>query len=231
MRLLILDVPLAIATLTSIEAFARSEGQVDVIYDISEDDIEDCQVTFQVEAGDFDDLGERVVASHKLSCHRGQNFTFRGLRTAPNDILRVCAWLEFGPLIYHTNSICADVQIGQRQVASSRVARVHESSTSEPILPLVLTLVFLGVGIATLVVLYLIVKGYLSDRHRAELFRMRCCSFQTVDVSGPVGPGGPGLWMRWTHRFFMWKRRHHRPVPASDELMLREDSTFDTSVV
>ena len=117
---------------------------------------------------------------------------------------------------------------------------------SQPILPLVLTLVFLGVGIATLVVLYLIVKGYLSDRHKTDLFRMRFCySFSGSNLQHnpsrrPPEQGGldtsvskpPGLIMRWTHRFFMWKRRrHHRPVPASDELSLREDSTFDTSVV
>ena len=121
-------------------------------------------------------------------------------------------------------------------------------STSAPILPLVLTLVFLGVGIATLVVLYLILKGYLSDRHKAELFRMRFCySFrggsngQPPRLERPSEQGGfeassgasepPGFIIRWTHRFFMWKRRrHHRPVPASDELSLREESTFDTSV-
>merc|ERR1712156_512468 len=60
-----------------------------------------------------------------------------------------------------------------------------------PILALVLTLVFLGIGIAALVVLYLIVKGYLSDRHKAELFHMRFCHMNNNNnaTTNPKPPG------------------------------------------
>merc|ERR1712156_1266667 len=107
------------------------------------------------------------------------------------------------------------------EVENSEAAEklINRSSNHQlPILPLVLTLVFLGIGIATLVVLYLIVKGYLSDRHKADLFRMRFCySFSGSNLQHPSRrppeQGGldasvskpPGVFMRWTHRFFMWK--------------------------
>merc|ERR1711902_172203 len=71
-----------------------------------------------------------------------------------------------------------------------------------PVLALVLTLVFLGIGIAALVVLYLIVKGYLSDRHKAELFQMRFCHMNNNNNNVQSNPRPASLWMRWTHRFF-----------------------------
>jgi len=191
----------------------------------------------------------RLKNSHftaQISRCEVEKYTFHSLRLQYEDRLRVCAWLDFGPTYQHTNSKCSNVISNLMLPASAEPAiqRPHRPAhKSAPLLPLVLTLVFLGVGIATLVVLYLILKGYLSDRHKAELFRMRFCHFlrgsnQQPPMERPPEQGGfeapsepPGFIIRWTHRFFMWKRRrHHRAVPASDELSLREESTFDTSV-
>ena len=238
-----------LASLTSIDATTVIQGTIEVSFDIknqSKSDEAECKINAVVEAGDEDDPSERVLATHIIKCE-AKNFTFHSLRLASNDQLRVCAYLDFGPTLnYHTNSLCSNVISNQMAVAEPATLRPRRPlHNSRPILPLVLTLVFLGIGIATLVVLYLIVKGYLSDRHKADLFRMRFCySFSGSNLQHPTRrppeQGGldasvskpPGVFMRWTHRFFMWKRRrHHRPVPASDELSLREDSTFDTSVV
>jgi len=245
-----------LASLTSIHAITVIQGVIEVNFDIknqSESDADlECKINLVVEAGDEDDIGERVVATHIIKCE-AKNFTFNSVRLASNqDRLRVCAFLDFGPTLnYHTNSICSNVISNQIAVAEPATLQPRRPlHHSQPILPLVLTLVFLGVGIATLVVLYLIVKGYLSDRHKADLFRMRFCYSFSRTSNGlqhnpprrpPEHGGGldasaiskpPGLIMRWTHRFFMWKRRrHHHSVPASDELSLREESTFDTSVV
>merc|ERR1719266_177191 len=241
-----------LASLTSIQAETVIQGAIDVTFEVKNQssDVE-CKINLFVEAGDADDRGERVVATQIIKCEKS-NFTFTNLRLASNDRLRVCGWLDFGPLYYHTHSVCETVisNITSPPLAPGRAEpatlRPRRPQTSAPLLPLVLTLVFLGVGIATLVVLYLIVKGYLSDRHKADLFRMRFCySFGVSNQQPPTShrppdQGGvrgvdakpPGMFMRLTHRFFMWKRRrHHRPVPASDELSLREESTFDTSVV
>ena len=213
--------------LNSIQANLLSSSSIKVDYSTLNKVDQNCQINLQVEAGDADDLGERVVANQIISC-TSKEFIFEGLRFVPRDKIRICAWLDFGPLFYHTNSVCSNVIRIQNHER-------HEIQTA-PILPLVLTLVFLAVGIACLLVLYLIVKGYLSDRHKAELFRMRFCSLNNNNAnnSEQSNRNHPGFFMRWTHWFFMWKirrNRHHAPVPDSDELSLREESTFDTSVV
>ena len=225
-----------LASLDSIQAQSQVLGQIDVSYQISKPaDHPKCQIHLQVEAGTAIDVHERIVAKHILSC-QSNHFSFNGLRVVAGDQLRVCAWLEFGPAFYHTDSQCANVILFSARDDNSGVENseaeklINRSNKSLPVLPLVLTLVFLGVGIAALVVLYLIVKGYLSDRHKAELFQMRFCSVNHNN-NATTNPKPPGLCLRWTWRFFAWKRRrHHRPLP-NDELMLREDSTFDTSVV
>lgn len=227
-----------IASLKSLSAKSDIIGQVDIVFEVdfevNSTDLRGCRLALQIEA-DAQDFNERVVATHQVKCE-GQTFSFYGLRVASEDALRVCGWLEFGPDYWHTNSKCIPVE----NLSSSKTVKANykgpHTPTEAPVLPLVLTLVFLGVGIAALVVLYLIVKGYLSDRHKANLFRMRFCSVSNNNINSsdtnqrpPLSP--PGLFMRWTSRFFAWKRRHHRLVPASDEMALREDSTFDTSVV
>ena len=224
-----------LASLDSIQAQSQVLGQVDVTYQINGNHPK-CQIHLQIEAGTAIDVNERIVSAHNLGC-QSNHFSFNGLRVVTGDQLRVCAWLEFGPAFYHTDSQCANVILfsarDTSEVENSEAAEklINRSSNHQlPILPLVLTLVFLGVGIAALVVLYLIVKGYLSDRHKAELFQMRFCSVNHNN-NATTNPKPPGLCLRWTWRFFAWKRRrHHRPLP-NDELMLREDSTFDTSVV
>ena len=221
------------ASILSIEAKTEALDQVEVNYAVSPES--DCQISIQIEASDPDDLGERVVASHRKGC-QGHNFTFQGLRISPNDKLRVCAWLDFE--FQHSDSKCTFV-ISLRPSKSKTYQAISAAKKGAPVLALVLTLVFLGIGIAALVVLYLIVKGYLSDRHKAELFQMRFCHMNINNnvngssniSSNPRHHPGASFWIhRWTFRFFNW-RRQHRPVPASDEMVLREDSTFDTSVV
>lgn len=211
--------------LVGVEATYSHPGSVKVFLDVTGQSRDHCQFNLQVEAGDYDDLGERVVASHKIRC-QAKEFNFQGLRFAPNDKVRVCAWLGF----YVTNSVCSNV-ITIQPSPSQMKAMAKPPRHSVPVLPLVLTLVFLAVGIAALVVLYLIVKGYLSDRHKAELFRMRFCYINNNNANQVDNRRPPGLFIRWTHRFYAWKRRHHHPVQDSDELSLREESTFDTSVV
>ena len=224
------------ASILSIEAKSEAIDQVEVNYEVSPDS--DCQISIQIEASDPDDLGERVVASHRKGC-QGHNFTFQGLRINPEDKLRVCAWLDFE--FQHSDSKCTPVNSMRPSTSKTyqAMATAPHQLKKAPVLALVLTLVFLGIGIAALVVLYLIVKGYLSDRHKAELFQMRFCHMNinnnvnrsSNSSSNPRHHPGASLWIhRWTFRFFNW-RRHHRPVPASDEMVLREDSTFDTSVV
>ena len=217
-----------VASLQFLKAQTSILGQIEVQYDIIEVE-QNCKIYLQIETDNaIVDYNERIVASHMLNCHT-RNFTFGGLRILPSDTLRVCGWLQFGPQYYHTDSKCANVISIPMKVPEKLIR-----PKSAPVLPLVLTLVFLGIGIAALVVLYLIVKGYLSDRHKAELFRMRFCSLNNnnnANTSTSSSGKPPGFCMRWTWRFFAWKRRrrHHRPLP-NDELMLREDSTFDTSV-
>ena len=236
----------SLASLDSIHAKQVIQNVIEVTFEVKNQSSNvECKINLLVEAGDPDDLGERVLATHISRCEV-EKFTFHNLRLQYEDRLRVCAWLDFGPTYQHTNSKCSNVISNLMLPASAEPAiqRPHRPAhKSAPLLPLILTLVFLGVGIATLVVLYLILKGYLSDRHKAELFRMRFCYFlrgsnpqpplerppDQGDFEAPSEP--PGFIIRWTHRFFMWKRRrHHRAVPASDELSLREESTFDTSV-
>ena len=236
----------SLASLDSIHAKQVIQNVIEVTFEVKNQSSNvECKINLLVEAGDPDDLGERVLATQISRCEV-EKYTFHSLRLQYEDRLRVCAWLDFGPTYQHTNSKCSNVISNLMLPASAEPAiqRPHRPAhKSAPLLPLVLTLVFLGVGIATLVVLYLILKGYLSDRHKAELFRMRFCHFlrgsnQQPPMERPSEQGGfeapsepPGFIIRWTHRFFMWKRRrHHRAVPASDELSLREESTFDTSV-
>ena len=214
------------SSILNLEAKSEAIGQIEVMYEVGPES--DCQISFQIEAADPDDMGERVVSSHQKSCE-GQSFTFEGLRIDPmdQDRLRVCAWLDFE--FQHSNSKCTSVT-SPKPSKSKSYQEIHQHKKA-PILALVLTLIFLGIGIAALVVLYLIVKGYLSDRHKAELFQMRFCQLNINNNNWRENSNSRSvsLWMRWTHRFFVW--RHHRPVPASDEMVLREDSTFDTSVV
>ena len=247
-----------LTSIKGIEAEAEARGTIRVNYSLNAYPVNaSCHINLQIEAGDFDDLGERVVASHILQCSKEGSFQFNGLRLDPESHLRICAWLDFGNHIYHTNSVCTDVIETEgsnlRLKAPSTPDGWHDPlhQRKAPILPLVLTLVFLGVGIATLVVLYLIVKGYLSDRHKADLFRMRFCNLNqqnnnnaragSISSNSTTSQGSvhspvlqtSGFMLGWLNRFFMWKRRHRYqfPVPDSDELMLREESTFDTSVV
>merc|ERR1719189_1563737 len=222
-----------LASLTSINATTVIQGVIEVSFDIknsSKSDEVECKINLSVEAGTSEDHGERFLATQIINCE-AKNFTFIGLRPASNHKLRVCAFLDFGPTLhYHTDSKCSYVISNQIAVAEPATLQPRRPITHKaPILALVLTLVFLGIGIAALVVLYLIVKGYLSDRHKAELFHMRFCHMNNNN-NVQSNPRPASLWMRWTHRFFLWRHYHvHRPVPASDEMVLREDSTFDTS--
>ena len=224
--------PVTEASILNLEAKSEAIGLVEVHYEVNQQS--DCQITFEIKARDPHDLGQRVVNSHKKAC-KGQNFTFQGLRIDPLlTNLQVCASLDLqhqsGSSIQKRTTKCTSVITTTPLKSKTYQERPPNSTHKAPILALVLTLVFLGIGIAALVVLYLIVKGYLSDRHKAELFHMRFCHMNNNNVQSNPRPAS--LWMRWTHRFFLWRHYHvHRPVPASDEMVLREDSTFDTSVV
>ena len=96
----------------------------------------------------------------------------------------------------------------------------------EPILPLILTLVFLALGIAVLVVLYLIVRGYLSDRNQAGFLP------EPAVHSGRAGKIVDSLVSSffWTSDFLSWKhrrrRRHHAPVGDVDEMSLQDNLTI-----
>ena len=221
------------ASILNLEAKSEAIGHVEIHYEVNQQS--DCQITFEIKARDPHDLGQRVVKSHKKSC-KGQNFTFQGLRIDPLlTNLQVCASLDLqhqsSDSIQKRTSKCTSVKTTIPLKSKTYQERPTNITHKAPILALVLTLVFLGIGIAALVVLYLIVKGYLSDRHKAELFHMRFCHMNNNN-NVQSNPRPASLWMRWTHRFFLWRHYHvHRPVPASDEMVLREDSTFDTSVV
>ncbi len=122
-----------------------------------------CKLVLQVKDADATDS---VVAQQAVSC-RTQKFHFQQMSLHKQNFYEVCAKLETGIDGLEdsdTNSQCVSVE---REVeAATSKSYSTTSSTKEPILPLVLTLVFLAIGIAVLVVLYLVVKGYLSDRHR-----------------------------------------------------------------
>ncbi len=241
--------PAQLASIHNITAISPNSGQVDVNavvdFEVKKDFVTDyCWLAMQLEAGDADDLGERVAATHKVTCKNAREFSFVGLRVDPMDVLRLCCWLELGPGRAHTSPLCVTVQKVVQSVSAKFEdgGQLQNDGGGAPILPLALTLVFLGVGIAALVVLYLIVRGYLSDRHKATLFRMRFSTMSggmaasdlrrgsedsqrhlTPEVRGGTGSG---FLEQLTSKFFPW-----RSVPASDEMALREDSTFDTSVV
>ena len=221
------------ASILNLEAKSEAIGHLEIHYEVNQQS--NCQITFEIKARDPHDLGQRVVKSHKKSC-KGQNFTFQGLRIDPLlTNLQVCASLDLqhqSSSIQKRTSKCTSVKTTIPLKSKTYQERPTNITHKAPILALVLTLVFLGIGIAALVVLYLIVKGYLSDRHKAELFHMRFCHMNNNNNNVQSNPRPASLWMRWTHRFFLWRHYHvHRPVPASDEMVLREDSTFDTSVV
>lgn len=205
--------------------------QVLVSYKVDlQDSTEECKVSLQVEAVDADRLGERVVAvAHRISC-TGETFLFTGLND--REEMKVCAWIEQQDDPQDSRAQCAKVK-GPQVMYRAR----SQGNEKAPVLPLVLTLVFLGVGIAALVVLYLIVRGYLSDRRKASLVQMRQNGGRPEEcVQQQVRRRM--YWPLWTARLWTWKsvlwrrhHRHHHVVPEADEMALQEDSCFDTSLV
>ena len=181
-----------------------------------------CKLVLQVKDAD---VTESVVAQQTVSC-KTQKFHFQQMSLHKQNYYEVCAKLETGNdglTESDTSSHCVSVE-REVEAAATKSYSTTTSSTKEPILPLVLTLVFLAIGIAVLVVLYLVVKGYLSERHRPGF------------LPEPQHPGRAGKILDslvsslyWTSQLFSWKhrrrRRHHLPVGEVDEMSLQDNLT------
>ena len=142
--------------------------------------------------------------------------------------LRVCVYhvLTYSQEIDTTKS-CERVQETTLDPVVNPVATPHNSE-KESLLPLVLTLVFLCVGIVALTVLYLIFKGCLRDRRDYRLSNNPFYGDNNNSHYGSTTCGGFAhnlqrtLWFICPLSIFKGRsRRHHGPY--SDELFLDDD--------
>ena len=142
-------------------------------YCFQNSDANSCKVLLQVRDTD---AYEDIVDQQTVPC-RSQKFHFQSVSLLRQKFYEVCAKLtsetDTAAEPGSQNFQCVNVESETKNLSTSNVlASASKTSTSatlakEPILPLVLTLIFLSFGIAVLVILYLVVKGYLNDRHRA----------------------------------------------------------------
>jgi hypothetical protein len=196
--------------------FNWNRDAVSVVFrvQVPEDQKDACRVLLQVR--DTDAL-EDVIDQQVVPC-KNQNFHFQEISLPKQKFYEVCAKLLSAGGDAEPAPKCIDVEAE----SGDRFSAQNRPPPKEPILPLVLTLIFLAVGIAVLVILYLVVRGYLSDRHRAgflpePLRPARACKI--------VGSALSSL----TCHLFSWKRRRRRaghvPVEQTDEMSLQDNMT------
>ena len=178
-----------------------------------------CKLILQVKDAD---VIEGILAQQSVPCST-QKFHFQQMSFSKQNFYEVCAKLETD----ESFSKCVTVE---RDIYAKQTSAFASSTKKEPILPLVLTLVFLAIGIAVLVVIYLVVKGYLSERHRPGLVPDAAHSGLAGKVIDSLVSS-----LYWTCHLFSWKhrrrrRRDHLPVDQVDEISLQDNVTVTSFI-
>merc|ERR1719510_2710544 len=159
---------------------------------------DDCKTYIQVidsavvDNGD----GESIVKHSVVDC-ANRNFTFFGVQYGGDrgNYLIVCVWQE----IRHSRTSekqCTRVKTQNQDTMQNNkmiIKRPATSDKSDQKLPLILTLIFLCVGIFGLVILHHVVKGYLSDRRGIHSMPTFFCSLP-----------------RWRSRHSSWRNNSSR---------------------
>jgi len=150
--------------LTNTLAYSAVAANKSFIIFVPESEKVSCKIFLEVRDTDsFED----VIDQQTVPCS-AQKFHFQSVSLRPRKFYEICAKFVAENVVAGTasqNFKCIDVESEANSTTS--LSSSTASTRKEPILPLVLTLIFLSVGIAVLVVLYLVVKGYLNDRHLA----------------------------------------------------------------
>ena len=194
-----------------------------------------------------------------------KNFTFHlshlyGDKTGTS--LAFCIWQELDN-VQTSEKQCARAMQNDKSKQNNNIFNQHSVSSdrSNRKLPLILTLVFLCIGIIGLVILHNVVKGYLSDRRGASLVPSVLCSvhqwrnrtwrncgsrrnhysYKTTHVFGSQqDEGGNQLTDRvnssWLNRIWFWlsrklRYRGHHHTVNADEAALEDEFCTEMSFV
>ena len=184
--------------------------------------IRSCTMNLQVVDTDLIETGdsESVVSNALIPC-TSQSYKFTKIFI--HGHLKVCVTQE---LVYDI-AITTDKTCTRVMETFSEPLPVQRTPVKErPLLPLILTLVFLCVGIIALVILYLIFKGCLKDRRDVFLNQFQSVSSNPFHEDGQRCSGlsqniRRTLWFICPLGIFKGRRRRRRP--QSDELYLDDD--------
>ena len=208
----------------AISVFFRINSDAD-----ADDDVDACKIFLQVKDTDsFED----VIDQQTVPC-KAQKFHFQSISLQKQKFYEICATLiDDSVTVTSQNVQCINVESETDSSTNFLTPTTSSTSTSAsakkaPILPLILTLIFLSIGIAVLVVLYLVVKGYMNERHRSgflpepavaqtrRAYKVIDSLFSSLCVTCDV--------FSWKHR--RRRRRDHIPVDQVDEFSLQDNLT------
>ena len=215
------------SNLTLLHAFFNWNRDAISVFFRIDVDVDGCKIFLQVKDTDaFED----VIDQQTVPC-KAQKFHFQSISLQKQKFYDVCATLiDDSDAVTSQSFQCISVESEADSTANflpPTATPTLTSSKKAPILPLILTLIFLSIGIAVLVVLYLVIKGYMNERHRAgflpepavaqtrRAYKVIDSLFSSLCVTCDV--------FSWKHR--RRRRRDHIPVDQVDEFSLQDNLT------
>merc|ERR1712223_46709 len=128
--------------------------------------------------------GASTVKKATIACDISE-FDFNGVQYGgqEGENLAFCVWQEIDHVQTSEKQCTKSMQkshSNQNKNIENKNSVLHQTNGSNRKLPLILTLVFLCVGIIGLVILHNVVKGYLSDRRGAALVPSFLCSLEQM---------------------------------------------------